>query len=160
MKKILLLIVGPAIICLFCVLWYANFRLARHPRIELVTTIECPATFDNSSFHSINIASDEEQLMWWLSGSFQKPSAVNLPIDSVAIRNAAKLINFKEYDCMIAFHRKPTEVSWSPYLTRQHDGCYPWAEAVPLIVCFDTITTQQIFLYHIRPKHKFRGLCP
>lgn len=136
------------------------FFIERHPHIELVNKIDCPEDFDYTSFQSINIASNEEQLNWWLSDFFQKPSSTNPSLDSLNIQYAVNSFNFEKYDCVISYHHELVDVYWSPFLTRKLDDCYTWMEQIPLFAQFDNTTTSQIYLYRIKDKYKFRGRCP
>lgn len=138
----------------------AYYFIERHPKIELETIIRCSKDFDYTSFQGINIASDEEQLEWWLYGFFLKPSSPNLPVDSTVVQGVVDSFNFENYDCLISYHHELVDVYWSPFLTQYLDDCNSWLGKIPLFAHLDTTITSQIYLYRIEDKYKFRSRCP
>lgn len=134
------------------------FFYPRKVRFTFVKSLSIADTTYNLEYASFNYIPDAEHLIHFL---VKQPKFFNYQAyDSTFVRSLANELDFSKNDYIITWHRKLSQLRYSPYLTRTQDGMYECLEEIPLIPTFDNAVGDSTYIYKIEKNKKFRSPGP
>jgi hypothetical protein len=143
-----------------CILYY---YYPRKVAFELTKEINKPyLDFDRSYYIGFDYVKDKERLIFYMINYYKKSSCVKAGLkgyDSIFVENLGKELDFKRYDYIITYQKQLKELRHSPYLTKTEDGLYH-DKRTPLIPTWDSVITDNVYIYRIKKNNKYRAPGP
>lgn len=159
-KKTLYIILTVVFVVVASLLYYFY---PRKVSFELVKEIEKPhPEFDRTFYVGFNYVEDAERLKFFMVYYYNKASCIEGELKGyslIFVENLAKELNFDRYDYIITYQKKLKELRHSPYLTKTADDLY-FDKRTPLIPTWDSVQTDNVYIYQIKKNSKFRAPGP
>ncbi len=102
--------------------------------------------------HPLIIVSEKKAMEKFLIEIFGEEATKNISIDYSSL-------DFDKNDYMVSFNRKVLSLKYSPYLSKQNDLC-PYLKEKPVIPEYSSKEDESIYVYEIKRKNRYRGVCP
>ena len=118
--------------------------------------------FRNCHTRGIDYVENEDRLFFYLVSFYNKPCCKKADLngyDSLYVSQLLKQFDFGNYDYIISYLKKISQLKYSPSLSDKYDDLY-FDNRIPLIAVYEKETYDSLFIYKIKKNKEFRAPRP